>query len=426
MMEITFRDGDIIKSYVLDNIKKYRVSYRISPFVQWKTLIASESKKVRRGKVEVIEVEPVSIAPNTILAPLSIMRHAYGTVVDVIEDKPSMVENEKKVEKAVFLAVEDGTVEEGDLIGVIQVLFVKVGTLSKILGFVPKDIKIREEFKNAYIVYDDGSRRKVRMRLFGYVASNIAEWRLVVAEEDLEVEKGGVYRINIRPIELQPCTVVTPLTILRHPLGSVVDVIEFGRSKVEESKLIKQAIFVARKDGIIEKGDLIGVLNVYHVAIGNFESGLLKRSLERVNIVVEKNGRIEKKNIEVRPFVYRRKSTAKWDLLLSNENVEVREGELAEIEIKPLKIEKNAIVCPLCSMRNAIGTVLDVVGTHGKVEEEKRIDRVLFLPVYSGTIKKNQLLGVLNIYNVEVKPYEVLDRLLRDWRSRIRSRVVEV
>ncbi len=49
------------------------------------------------------------------MSPLSIMRHAYGVVVDVIQPgRPGRVEEEKVIMHAVFMPVSDGEVKRPD------------------------------------------------------------------------------------------------------------------------------------------------------------------------------------------------------------------------------------------------------------------------------------------------------------------------
>ncbi len=47
----------------------------------------------------------------------------------------------------------------------------------------------------------------------------------------------------------------------------MIDVMEDRPRLVEEDRRIVNAVFFAHTDGEVRKGDLIGVLNVYHVAI---------------------------------------------------------------------------------------------------------------------------------------------------------------
>lgn len=400
-------------------VKKESVKYRIAPFVQWKVLIAEQNAEVKKGMPAMLKIRDVEIPENTILAPLSIMRHAIGTTIDVIEKGISRVEQEKRITHAIFLPVEDGVVEKGDIVGVLKVFFVKTGVIDRRFGFSASDFKIREDMVTANLVYKENGelkRKTIKTRFFGYFKSYIAEWEPVISAENVDVKKGDVRRIRIKEIRLQPNTVVTPLHIMRNAFGSVIEVAQAKPSKVEEEKLIDEAVFLATKDGKIQKGDLLGVLNIYYTAIGKFEPKMTPKEEKFARLVYEKSGRIFRSGMLLKPFAYRRKPISRWEPLVSTEDLTLKRGEVVEVEIEPVKLEENTIVYPLYIMRHAYGTVLDLIEKEPtKVENQKTIKSVLFMPVFEGEIKKGQLLGVINVYNVEVEPYEVLSKWLNEW-----------
>ena len=424
-MEITIwkEIGEKIEKF---RIREESIKYRIAPFTQWKVLIAEESTELETGRPAVIKIRNVRIPQNTIIGPLSIMRHANGTLIDVIEKGLSKVEDEKILTHAVMLPIEEGSVERGDIVGVLKVFFVKTGTISRRLGFSPSDIRIREEMVDANITYRFNGqieRQRIRTRFFGYFRSHIAEWEPVIADESIDVQAGEVTRVKIKEINLQPNTVVTPLHIMRNALGSVVDVVQLGKpSKVEDEKRIHQAIFVARRDGRIEKGDLIGILNVYYVALGNFIPKLQPKGETFADRVMERGEGLIRKGIRIRPFAYRRKAVARWEPIIADEDVKVGAGKVVEIDVKPISIEENTILYPLYIMRNAYGSIIDLIERKpSMVEERKEITRVLFMPVFDGEIKRDQLLGVVNVYSVEVRPYETLSRWLNEWAEEMKN-----
>lgn len=412
-------------------IKKESVRYRLAPFVQWKVLVAEKTVEVKKGLPVVLKIKDVAIPENTILAPLSIMRHALGTTIDVIEKGISKVEDEKKITHAIFLPVEDGIVEEGDIIGVLKVFFVKTGLLDRRFGFSASDIKIREDMVSANLVYKERGelkREKVRTRFFGYFKSYIAEWEPVVSAENIDVKKGEVKRIKIKEIVLQPNTVVSPLHIMRNAFGSVIEVVQEGKpSKVEEEKRIVEAIFLANRDGKIQNGDLLGVLNVYYTAIGKFEPKMSQKEEKFAKIVYERSGKIFRDGMILKPFAYRRKPIARWEPIVADKNVAVKKGEVVEIEIEPIKLEENTIVYPLYIMRNAFGTIVDLIEKEpARVEDSKVIEKVLFLPIFDGEVKKGQLLGVVNVYSVEIESYEILGKWLSEWVEEMKKAIGEV
>jgi hypothetical protein len=114
-------------------------------------------------------------------------------------------------------------------------------------------------------------------------------------------------------------------------------------------------------------------------------------------------------------------------MIIADENCRVRRGEVKEIAIRPIKLEENTVVYPLYIMRNAFGSVVDVIEKRrSRVEEKKEINKAIFLPVFDGEIKRGQLLGVVNVYSVEVQPYEVIWRWLEEWQSEFSKIFAEV
>jgi len=318
-------------------------------------------------------------------------------------------------------------VEEGDIVGILKVFFVRTGAIGKRLGFKSEDVRLRQEMVKANLTWRDNDkirREKIRIRFFGYFRSHVAEWEPVIAAESVEVERGRVVRIRVKDITLPRYTVVTPLFIRRHTLGSIIDVIQPGRRrKVEEAKKINEAIFLPTKSGRIKKGDLLGVINVYYIVTESFDV----QRREKPEVLARLVGDNMEKEIRIKPFAYRRKTTARWEPIVAAENCRVKKGEVEEIAIEPIKLEENTIVYPLYIMRNAFGSVVDVIEKRpSRVEERKEIDKAIFLPVFDGEIKKGQLLGVMNVYSVEVQPYEVIWRWLEEWQAEYRKIFAEV
>ena len=117
-------------------------------------------------------------------------------------------------------------------------------------------------------------KSKVRdIEPYGFQLSPIAEWKMLVVDEDVAVEEGKIKCIKIKELEIPEYTIVSPLPIMRHALGCVLDVFQPGEpKKVEERKKITGVLFLPIKGGIIKKGQLVGVINVRYV-----KTGALKR-----------------------------------------------------------------------------------------------------------------------------------------------------
>ena len=396
--------------------------YKMAPVTQWKTLVAEEDVEVKKGKPVVVKVKPVDIPDNTIVGPLNIMRHALGSVIDVVEcGIPDRVEEEKCINQVLFIPVDDGTIKAGDLVGVLKVFFIKTGLLSKIPMLKPPKVELREDIVEASITWRDNGniyRERMKTKVFGYTRSHIGVWELLIADERVKVKKGDVVRIKIKEVNLPPNTVVVPLSFMRNAYGTVLDVVQLGRPrKVEEEKKIQQAVFLAVEDGWIEEGDLLGVINVYFVGVEKLSGIPLELEPREVNLVYRSGGGIIRKKVSVEPFGYRRAASATWEVLVANERKEVRYGEPCLIKIKKVKIPRNTIVYQMCIMRHAYGAFVDLYSETPlqKVEEERYADRALFYPIADGEVREGEIIGIINLYSVEVGTLSKVKQWLDSW-----------
>jgi hypothetical protein len=396
--------------------------YRMAPVTQWEMLIADEDISVERGKPVILRIKPIDIPENTMVGPLSIMRHALGIVQDVVEcGIPGKVEDEKCIDRVLFIPVEDGEIKKDDLVGVLKVFYIKTGILTRLFGLNPPKVEIKRDITEANITWRDNGnvyRKRVKIDALGYTRSHIGVWETLIADEDVTVRKGDIVRIKIREINLPPSTVVVPLSIMRNAYGTVLDVIELGEPKrVEDEKRIQQAIFLAIEDGKIEKGDLIGVINVYYVGLTEVKSVIEDKKPERARIVYRSGEGVIKKEVTIEPFGYKRSSVAKWGVLIADERKGVRYGEPTVVRVKKVEIPPNTIIYPLHIMRHAYGTVVDVFCDCApwKVEEGGDIRKVVFLPVMDGEVREGEMLGVLNFYSVELSPIGKVKQWLSSW-----------
>lgn len=406
--------------------------YIMAPVTQWELLVADEDVRVEKGKPVILKIRPVYIPENTMVGPLSIMRHALGVVQDVVEcGVPGKVEEEKCISKVLFIPVESGEIKKDDLVGVLKVFYIRTGLLSRVFSLKPPKVEIKRDVTEANITWRDNGnvfRKEAKIDALGYIRSHIGVWEMLIADEDVKVKKGDIVRIKIKEVNLPPSTVIVPLSIMRNAYGSVIDVVQLGKPvKVEDEKIIHQAIFLAVEDGKIERGDLIGVINVYYVGLTELHDIVKEKKPEKVRIVYRSGGGIIKKEINVEPFGYKRSNVAKWGVLVADENREVKYGVPAVVRVKRIEVPPNTIVYPLHIMRHAYGTVVDVFCDcrPWKVEEGGDIRKVVFLPVMDGEVREGEILGVLNFYNVETSPVNKVKQWFNDWLDEVGRSFIE-
>ena len=394
--------------------------FKMVGYAYWKILSADEDVEVKKNEVSIVKIKEILLPSNTIVSPLSIMRHGLGVVLDAYEEKPSRVEEAKKLVAVAFLPIEDGEIKKGDLLGVVKVFIVGVMPIEMISKVkLPEDIGIEHSEKllkfsikseNVNMVYrmnGEVVREQKEVSEYWYSRWHVAEWYPLIADEDLLVQPGKLELVKIKNLEIPPETIPVPLSIMRHAYGTVLDVYHSGKpKKIEESKSISKAIFMPVFSGEIKKGDIIGVLNIYYISVGERIRSLMRFLTQRVrgNLVYWRDKTVERKEIEMEPFSFKRSAIGRFEPLIAAENKKVRSNQVEVIEIEELEFPSGTILQPMTTKNHAIGVVLDVMSFEPlkRVEDDKRITSAIFLPLMDGEIKKGELLGVLNVYHVSV------------------------
>ncbi len=141
-VDVTYWKDKIGGEAVKKSVKVEPYGYRLTNIAEWRMLVAAENTEVKAFEPAVIEIEKVVVPKNTIVSPLSIMRHALGTVIDVFQPgEPKKVEDEKIITHVVFLPVISGRVEKGELVGVINIRYVKTSALKRLKEAIVKELE---------------------------------------------------------------------------------------------------------------------------------------------------------------------------------------------------------------------------------------------------------------------------------------------
>ena len=122
-------------------------------------------------------------------------------------------------------------------------------------------------------------RETVEAFSYGFTVGPHGEWEMVIANEDKEVKKDVLVNVKIEQIEVPPKSIVLPCPIMRHALGIVTSFASVGKpQRVEAGRFLDEAIFHPIFDGTINKGQLLGVVNIFYAAI---ERRLVRGAAER-------------------------------------------------------------------------------------------------------------------------------------------------
>ena len=118
--------------------------YRLSGVAEWVMAIANENKEVKKDNSVNIKIEPVEFPEGAVAFPCSIMRHALGVVIGVHKaGTPKHVESVRTIDEAIFFPIKDGEVKKGDLLSVINVIYVGVKEREIIRDYVKKIKRFR-------------------------------------------------------------------------------------------------------------------------------------------------------------------------------------------------------------------------------------------------------------------------------------------
>lgn len=378
------------------------VRFKTGRYAYWKVLIARENVELTKGLALKIPVEKVNLPPRTMVSPLSIMRHAFGSVVDVRMEMQKRIEEEKRIDSAIFLPVSDGVVKKGEVVGIVKVYptAIKEGEA---------EAKVELKKSDATIVYrKNGNLKRISAKVEDgwYRRWHLAKWFPLVADESVEVEKGRVVRLRIRGLEIPGNTIPVPMTITRNAMGNVVDVISPGRpKKVEEHRFINEAIFVSLTNGEIKKGDLLGVLNVYYVTVGEFMPSLLSHltKVEETNVVYKKGGEVKRKKVKLSLLTFKRSEFGFLRPVVAVEDRDLKKGEIEVLKVDKLEFPSSTIVQPIAGVGIDKCSLIGLYSEIPKlVEEDKTIEKAIVCSVGDASVKKGDVLGALAIYNVAI------------------------
>lgn len=112
------------------------------------------------------------------------------------------------------------------------------------------------------------TRQEAEAFSYGFSIGSHGEWEMLIANEDKEVRQNELTNIRIDTVEVPPKSIVLPCPVMRHALGVVTSLACAGMPRsVEEKRVLDKVIFHALFDGMIHKGELLCVINVFYAAL---------------------------------------------------------------------------------------------------------------------------------------------------------------
>ncbi len=406
--------------------------FKMSDYVRWGYLISDEDKEVEKNKIAFLKIKPLRMPANTMISSLEIMRHPVGLVLDVVGTEAKAdpeFEEEKTIDRVLFIATKSGKIEKGDLLGTVKIIFIGVGLIINLKTVEIPEAEYGDETIEFTIKYMKDSKLrsiKTKKSTHGYWRSNLAYTEAIISDEDFEIKPGEIKEVKIKDIDLPPYTVTVKWGLIENVDAYLLEI--FGDMKViEEERIASRAVVIGLAESKIKKGELLGHVNVYFVATKVPEIKLKEKRISKAFLKYSEDDIKDKKLKYIHPTCFKRKDKARWDIVVSDEDRIVEKEKPVMIKIRDLIIPENSIITPLYVMRNATGTLLGVYqpGIPPEIGEEKYISHALFMPVIDTEIKKGDLLGVINVYKVEQMSFESFSSRLDRWREYIKYRLEE-
>ena len=390
---LSWQDGVGSRTFEFDAEIEPR-SYTVSKVSQLTPIIAAEDLTVSRGELAVIAIRLIETPENTVVSPLTAISHANGFVADVIESGlPGMVEDEKCIDHAIFIPTRSGDVKEGDLIGILRVNFVRTGLLSRV---IPSKPRVETKIINAFLTWiEDGIfyRENITGTFSGYFESDSCSLIPVVAKEKARIRKGEIAVVEIEKINVDGGSIVLPYGLAVNAFTKLLNLAGGKIKKFEEERSFNEAVLVGFSDGVVEKGEVLGLVCLAGGNKGE-ESRILQFSQKSGGGVVKVLQKFNSRELKVG-------KRGEWKVAISAETKKLKRGFAEIIKIQPVEVSEYSLVTPLGIMRHAYGTMVGGVAREPwSLEGRKRIEEVVFLPIMDGEIKKGQLIGVFNVTRV--------------------------
>lgn len=123
---------------------------------------------------------------------------------------------------------------------------------------------------------------------------------------------------------------------------------------------------------------------------------------EIINVVSRKKGEIVSNKIEASPYEFTIGTQARWEMITSDADLEIRAGEYKKIPIREIVLEADSLAIPCAFIYHAMASVINVSSTNGAclVDKERVIRYAYIFGQATGDIKEGDLLGVLNIFPI--------------------------
>jgi hypothetical protein len=123
---------------------------------------------------------------------------------------------------------------------------------------------------------------------------------------------------------------------------------------------------------------------------------------EVVRVVCRDNGELVCKMVKAATYEFTLATRAKWEMVICNEDTDIRAGEFKKVLIKEIYLEPDMVAIPCTFTHHAIASLIKV-GTKGgakPVDNDRIVAYAYILGQETGQVLKGDLLAVLNIFPI--------------------------
>ncbi|MDW7731930.1 MAG: DUF22 domain-containing protein [Methanolobus sp.] len=123
---------------------------------------------------------------------------------------------------------------------------------------------------------------------------------------------------------------------------------------------------------------------------------------EVIQVVSRDNGELVSKKVKAASYEFTIATRAKWEMVISDEDLEIRAGEFKRVNVKEIDLEPDMVAIPCTFTHHAIVSLVKVGAKGGAkpVDSERVIKYAYLLGQENGRVREGDLLAVLNIFPI--------------------------
>lgn len=123
---------------------------------------------------------------------------------------------------------------------------------------------------------------------------------------------------------------------------------------------------------------------------------------EVVQVVSRENGELVSKKVKASPYEFTIATRAKWEMVISDEDTEIRAGEFKRIHVKEIVIEPDMVALPCTFTHHAVVSLIKVGAKEGAepVDSERTVKYAYVMGQENGRIREGDLIAVLNLFPI--------------------------